>query len=254
MGRTPLHLRTLFTTLAAANLMLNLKKSEFGHVHVTYLGYVVGQGQVRPVMSKVDAIQNFCVPVNKKELMRFLGMAGYYSRNFSVVTAPLTNLLKKREPYVWSSVCQQAFERVKAILYSNPILVAPDFGKQFKLAVDASDVGAGSVLQQEDDQGIDYQVCYYSTKFDEHQSKYSTIEKETLALLLSLKHFNVYLSCTVAPVKVYTDHNPLVFINRMKNSYQRLILWHLALQKYNLEIHHIKDRDNVIADALSRAM
>ena len=83
--------------------------------------------------------------------MRFLGIAGCYRkfcRNFSVVTAPFINLLKKRELYVWSPICQQAFERVKAILYSNPILVASDFGKQFKLAVDASD---GSVLQQKDD-------------------------------------------------------------------------------------------------------
>jgi len=120
-------------------------------------------GQVRPVMSKVEAIQNFQVPINKKGLMRFLGMAGYYRkfcRNFSVVMALLTNVLKKHEPYVWSPGCQQAFDRVKAILYSEPILVAPDFGKQFKLAVEASDVGAGSVLQQEDDQAIDHPVCY----------------------------------------------------------------------------------------------
>ena len=148
-------------------------------------------------------------------------------------------------------VFQQAFEQVKAILYSDPILVAPDFGKQFKLT---SDVGAGAVLQQQDDQGIDHPVCYYSTNFDKHQRKYSTIEKETLALLLSLKHFDVYLNCTVAPVKVYTDHNLLVFINQMKNSNQRLVCWCLALQEYNLEMYHIKGRDNVIADALSRAM
>jgi len=122
------------------------------------------------------------------------------------------------------------------------------------LVVDASDVGAGSVLHQEDSQGIDHPVCYFSAKFDEHQRRYSTIEKETLALLLSLKHFDVYLSCTVAPVKVYTDHNPLVFINRMKNANQRLVRWRLAFQEYNLEIHHIKGRDNVIADALSRAV
>jgi len=94
-------------------------------------------------------------------------------------------------------------------LYSEPILVAPNFGKQFKLAVDASGVGAGSVLQQEDN----HPVCYYSTKFDDHQRKYSTKEKETLGLLLSLKHSDVYLNSIVAPAKIYTEHNPLVFIN-----------------------------------------
>ena len=120
--------------------------------------------------------------------------------------------------------------------------------------MDASDMGAGAVLQQEDDQGIDHPVCYYSTKFDEHQREYSTIEKETLALLLSLKHFDLYLSCTVALVKICIDHNPLVFITQMRNNNQRLVRWHLALQECNLEMHHIKGRDNVIADALSRAM
>jgi len=119
--------------LAAANLTVNLKKCEFGQAHVTYLGYAVGQGQVKPVMAKVQAIHSFQAPANKKEFMCFLGMVGYYRkfcRNFSVVTAPLTNLLRKRELCVWSPACQQAFEQVKAILYLDPIVAAPGFGKQ----------------------------------------------------------------------------------------------------------------------------
>ena len=90
-------------------------------------------------------------------------------------------------------------------------------------SVDASDVGAGPVLQQEDDQGIDHPISYYSCKFEEHQRKYSTIEKETLALVLALKHFDVYLNTTVEPVMVYTDHNPIVFINKMRDKNQRLL-------------------------------
>ena len=91
-----------------------------------------------------------------------------------------------------------------------PVLVTPDFGKQFKLVVDASDLGAGAVLQQEDDQGIDHPICYFWTKFNEHQRRYFTIEKEILAPLLALKQFDVYLNNTVKPVLVYTDYNPLV--------------------------------------------
>lgn len=182
-------------------------------------------------------------------------MAGYYRKfchNFSVITAPLTNLLKKQQPYVWTMACQSAFQNVKALLLSAPILVAPDFTRQFKLFVDASDIGAGAVLKQEDKRGIDHCVSYFSKKFDEHQMRYSTIEKETLGLMLALNHFDVYLNPTVMPILVYTDHNPVVFINKMKEKNQRLLRWSLTLQQYNVDIRHIRGKDNVMADALSR--
>ena len=105
---------------------------------------------------------------------------------------------------------------------------------------------------QEDADGIDHPVCYFSRKLIKHQKKCSTIEKECLALLLSLQHFEVYLSACSSDVIVYTDHNPLTFINKMKNKNQRLLRWSLLLQQYNLDIRHIRGKDNVIADALSR--
>jgi len=76
---------------------------------------------------------------------------------------------------------------------SFPLVQAPDFKKQFKLA---SDVGTGSVLQQEDNKGIDHSVCYFSNKFVEHQQRYSAIKREALSLLLAVQHFNVYLNTT----------------------------------------------------------
>lgn len=122
----------------------------------------------------------------------------------------------------------------------------------FKLEVDASATGAGAVLLQEDSQGIDHPVCYFSRKFDKHQLRYSTIEKETLALLLALQHFEVYVGGSSHPVVVYTDHNPLVFLSRMYNQNQRLMRWSLIVQNYNLRILHKKGSENVMADALSR--
>lgn len=220
------------------------------------MGHVVGQGKVCPISAKVDAILDFPAPKNKKQLMRFLGMIGYYRKfcsNFSVVVHPLTNLLKKDSDFVWTQQCQEAFDRIKAILASSPVLISPDFEKQFKMAVDACDVGIGSVLFQESSDGVDHPICYFSKKLEPHQKNYSTIEKECLALLLSLQHFDVYLSVTMYPVLVYTDHNPLIFIHKMKNKNQRLTRWSLQLQEFDVVIQHIKGVDNVIADALSRA-
>ena len=121
------------------------------------------------------------------------------------------------------------------------------------MAVDASDVGAGSVLLQEDDNGADHPVCYFSKKFDKHQRNYFTIEKECLSLILALQHFQVYRSSAKTPIVVFSDHNPLTFIHKMKNKNQRLLRWSLMLQEHNLDIRHIKGRDNIIPDTLSRA-
>lgn len=116
---------------------------------VTYLGKVVGQGQVCPVRAKVLVIDQFPTPTTKKELMHFLGMVRYYRgfcRNFSTVVAPLTNLLSSKVKFDWSSQCQCAFENVKSLMSSAPVLAAPRLDEPFQLQVNASYLGAGAVL------------------------------------------------------------------------------------------------------------
>ena len=153
--------------LKEANLTVNLSKSDFVKAKVIYLGHVVGHGVVTPIKAKVKSIIDYPVPENKKSLMRFLGMAGYYRKfckNFSEVTAPLTELLKKNVKYHWSETCQKSFDKVKNLLCLEPVLTAPDFSKPFRLAVDASDVGAGAVLLQCDNEDIEHPICYFFKK------------------------------------------------------------------------------------------
>ena len=224
---------------------MNLAKTEFCHATVTFLEHLVGQGQVKSLEAKVNAISEFPVPKCKRQLMRFLGMAGYYRKfckNFSGIAEPLTNLLKKSTKFKWNDKCQDAFDRLKGILKSAPVLLAPDFDKCYKLAV----------LLQEDNNDIDHPVCYFSKKFNKHQKNYSTIEKECLALILAIQQFEVYLTSSTSPIVVFSDHNPLSFLHKLKNKNQRLLRWSLLLQKFNLDIRHIKGKDNIIPDALSR--
>ena len=158
--------------LQEARLTVILVKLEFGHARVEFLGHVVGLGQVAPVSARIEAISKFPIPTNQRELMRFLGMAGYYRKfcyNFSTLAELLTNLLRKGTKYVWSADCLESFQKIKSILLSMPILIAPDFHKQFKLFVDVSDIGCGTVLVQKDSRGFDHPVCYYSQKFNGHQ-------------------------------------------------------------------------------------
>lgn len=249
-------LREVCSRLRTASLTLNLAKCEFAKGTITYLGKQVGQGLVKPIDAKIAAILQFPVPSNKRELRRFLGMSGYYRAfcsNFSTLVCPLTDLLSIKREFVWSTECQLAFEAAKDLLCQAPVLSAPDFTRTFKLQVDASDNGAGAVLLQEDQACVEHPVSYFSKKFIGAQRNYSVIEKEALALLLALKHFDVYLGSSISPIVVYTDHNPLVFLSRMSGANQRLLRWSLTLQEYSLDIRHKKGVENVMADALSRS-
>lgn len=248
-------LTTVFARLAQASLTLNLAKCDFGKAVMTYLGKQVGHGQVHPVTANVDAILSYPVPTTRHELRRFLGLAGYYRCfcwNLSVVIAPLTHLCSPNQPFVWTSDFQHAFDCAKSLLCNTPVLAAPDFTKPFKLKVDASATGVGAVLLQDGADNISRPVSYFSVKFKHHQLNYSTTEKETLAMLLALQNFEVYVGSSTAAVVVYTDHNPLVFLNRMYNHNQRLMRWALLVQEFNLDIRHKKWVDNVMAEALSR--
>lgn len=124
----------------------------------------MGQEQVRSVQAKVSAIEQYPVPTTKTDLMRFLGLVGYYCsfcRNLSTVVAPLTNLFKVRAKYLWSDLCQQVFVNVKAVLCSPPFLVAPCMERPFELQEDESDVGTGAVLFQYEENGVERPVSFF---------------------------------------------------------------------------------------------
>lgn len=119
---------------------------------MAYLGRVVGQGQIQHVAVKVQAVEQFITPTTKKETMHFLGLVGYYRcfcHNFSSIVAPLTDLHCKKVKYLWSPICQQAFEQVKKVLCAVPVLAALCPVQPFQLHVDASHDGAGAVLVQQ---------------------------------------------------------------------------------------------------------
>ena len=95
-------------------------------------------------------------------------------------------------------------------------------------------------------------MSFFSRKFSSYQINYSVIEKESLALIWALQHFEVYVDSSV-PILIYTDHNPITFLHSLPCPNRRLMCWFLFLQSYCLDIRHIKGSENIVADALSRA-
>ena len=143
-----------------------------------------------------------------------------------------------------------AFQRLKELLCSAPILRSPDFNKPFILQTDASDRGIGAVLSQEDPEGEEHPIVYFSKKLLPREERYSTVKKECLAIKLGIQAFRVYLMGR--PFLVQTDHRSLVWLDRLKENNARLTRWSLALQPYQFTVQHRAERANSNADALSR--
>ena len=249
------HMREVLSKLQEAGLTLKLNKCQFGQREVHYLGHCISNGQVRPDPIKLQAIGDYPVPIKKKNVRAFLGLAGYYRRfvpHFATIAAPLTNLTSKNQPeqVLWNKDCDSAFKQLKEILISPPVLCVAEPTRQFILQTDASGQGLGAVLSQPDDDGQDHPVAYASRKLLPREQRYSVIEKECLAIVWALKVYNVYLYGQ--DFVVQTDHQPLSWLQRMKNNNPRLTRWALAVQPYKMTVSHRRGSHNGNADGLSR--
>ncbi len=229
-----------------------MQKCQFARSQCTYSGYVIGGGLIKPEGSKILAIEKYPVPVTKKQVRSFLGLSGYYRRfipNYATIAYSLTELTRKVNPerIEWAEECSKAFEELKRILMSKPVVSSPDFSKSFVLQTDASEVGVGAILSQADKEGLDHPVAYFSRKLLPRERKYSTVEKECLAIKLGVEVFWVYLYG-----KPFQIQTALQWLDSVKDSNNRLLRWSLMLQPYTFTIQHRKGVDNANADCLSR--
>jgi Reverse transcriptase (RNA-dependent DNA polymerase). len=203
--------RKLMERLRSANLKLQPDKCEFLRKEVGYLGHVIGKDGVRPDPGKIEAVKNFPIPRNVKNIRQFLGLAGYYRRfidGFSKIAKPLTNLLKKENGYEWTEEHQIAFNTLRGKLCEAPLLQYPDFSKPFVLTTDASGYAIGGILSQ-GPIGKDKPIAYTSRVLNDCEQKYHTYEKEALAIVYSVQHFRPYLYGH--RFTLVTDHKPLVW-------------------------------------------
>jgi len=132
-----------------ANLQLQPGKCVFAQPQVEYLGYIVSRDGIRASRDKTKAVRNFPVPMNVKEVRSFLGLASFYRRlvpKFAQIAKPISELLRKDAPFVWSERQQTAFENLKQILCSEQVLPYPNFDSQFILTTDASKVAVAAIF------------------------------------------------------------------------------------------------------------
>ena len=235
-------------------LTLRPSKIYAGFKELEFLGHVVGDGKIRPEKSKVEKILSISKPSSKKQIRSIMGLLGYYRRyipGYSVITAPITDQLKGNSKSItWTPECETALKTVQAALSNQPILILPDLNKKYTVQTDASNLGIAGVLLQEQGDKL-HPVAYVSRKLLDRETRYSTIEKECLAIIWTLKKLDRYL--WGQRFLLQTDHKPLTFLNSAMFKNNRILGWSLALQGYSFEVKEIAGRDNILADMLSRS-
>jgi hypothetical protein len=251
--RHVVELASVLDRLATAGLTLKLKKCMFATTSMEYLGHELSCKSVRPVQRLVTAVREFPRPRDPTEVKRFVHLAGYYRKfveAFGSIMALQTMLLRKDVEWRWTEEQEFAFERVKVILTSKPLLIYPDFERPFRLVTDASKVGLGACLMQ--DWGPGWQPVAYASKVNRAaEVNYSITELECLAVVWSVKLFRPQLYRRA--FTIVTDHAALKWLMTRVNPAGRLHRWSLTLQEYDFEIVYRPGSTNAVADALSRA-
>lgn len=245
-------LKLIFERFRQSNFKIQLDKSEFLHKEVNYLGHVITKEGVKPNPDKIHAVKNFPIPKTQKEIKSFLGLAGYYRRfikDFAKIAKPMTLCLKKNSKIEHTPQFLSSFNHLKNLLINAPILRYPDFTQPFVLTTDASNIAIGAVLSQSTPPN-DHPVAYASRTLNETEQKYSTIEKELLAIIWACKYFRPYLYGR--KFQIYTDHRPLVWLFNVKEPGSKLIRWRLKLEEYDYTIIYKSGKQNTNADSLSR--
>lgn len=247
-------LREVFNRLTKAGLTLNREKCHFCKSELRYLGYIVGANGLMVDPMKVEAILNIPTPQKVGDVRRIIGLSSWYRRfisNFSDLTAPLCNLLRKNVRFEWTAECDAAFNALKESLISAPILTCPDFEKPFIVQTDASDFGLGAILSQQTDEG-EKVICYLSRSLTRLERSYSVTQKECLAVLFAIEKLKPYLLGT--KFTVVTDHYSLKWLNNIKDPVGRIARWAVRMQQYDFDVVHRKGKDHAGPDALSRAV
>ncbi len=242
------HLRHVLEILREAQLYAKKSKCTFFVDRVAYLGFIVSKDGISPDPAKVEAVANWPIPRSVSEVRGFLGLAGWcriFVPKYALITSPLTELTKKEEAFTWSDARDYAFNQVKELLASDPVLKLPDFDKTFEVIVDACGQGIGGILQQDH-----HPIAYESRQLRVHEKNYPTHDLELLAVIHALKKWRHYLLSQT--FELVTDHKSLKWIFTQSDLNMRQRRWVEFLQEFSFEIKFRPGKDNQAADALSR--
>ena len=252
-------LQAVFEKLVAAGLKLKPSKCEFFKTRIHYLGHVVSENGKECDAKKIEVILKGPIPTTATEVRQFLGFCNYYRRfifQFAHIAWALNKLVSgdnanhKNHLVTWMDECQEAFEKLKVACTCAPVLAYAEYSKRFTLQTDASGLELGAVLYQKDDEETPRPIAFASHSLSRCESNYPAYKLELLALKWAVcDRFHEYVYGS--EFDVYTDNNPLTYINRTAKLDAVGQRWVAALASYMFNMHYQTGKTNTATDALS---
>jgi hypothetical protein len=249
------HVAAVLDALHSCGLRAHPDKSIFGADVLEYLGHNLSSSGISPHHAKVAAIMCLKAPGNVSELRAHLGFITYYRcyiPNMSQLTAPLTQLLKKDQVWVWGPEQEAAFASIKAVFAKEGLVLRPiDYSKPLILHTDFSNRGIGAVLGQYDSDGNEYMCACISRSLNKHERNYSSYKGEMLAAVWGCKSFRHHL-LGGPKFTLVTDHQPLTYLMGTDGLTGQYARFAAVMQEYDFEVVHRPGLKHQNADVLSR--
>ena len=241
------HLEQVFSTLRRSSLYCKPSKCVFMGTSITFLGHRFNNGTIAVDPTKTSVVQDWPRPLDVASVRRFVGLVNFFRRfipHFADIAAPLNDLLKKGKRFEWLALHQTAFDNLKHLLISPPVLLLPDWTKPFVVTADASDVATGAVLTQGG-----RPVAYMSAKLSPAEKNYTADERETLAVVTAFRAWRQYL---FLPFVLETDSQVVAHLLTKRGELtQRQQRWVEKMVDFNFTVRQVRSKDNM-ADPLSR--
>jgi len=202
-------LENMLSRFQGAKLQLHRGKCVFAQPQVQYLGFVLSEEGVTASPETVKSVKQYTTPKCVRDVKAFIGLASFYRRlvpKFAELAKPLTMLTRKDEQFSWDPLQQQAFDSMKEMLCTAPVLAHPNLGLPFTLTTDASKIAVAAILSQVQD-GVERPIAYASKQMNTAEERYAVFEGEIPELVWATKQFRCYLYGNKFLVR--TDHSAL---------------------------------------------
>jgi len=237
------------------DLFVKPEKCKWKVREVEFLGVVISPKGVEMQKEKVEGVLSWPVPRNVKEVQKFLGLANYYRRfieNFARIAALLHMLVRKEQKWKWKREQEEAFEKLKTVFTTEPILAILDINREMRVEADTSDYATGGVLLTKCKDGKWRPIAFISKSLNAMEQNYKIHDKEMLAVIRCLEVWRHYLEEAKLKFKIWTDHKNLQYFMTSQKLNCRQARWALYLSQFNFTLKHVPGKSMGKANGLSR--